>query len=138
MVVNVYDSYTGYFQTTSVFTGTARPEIANPQRFATWFWNERRINGYRLATTFKVFPDDGFIEGKPAKVIILKIVPVCLFRETSISSHLQEIDAVRYDHEQFYCIHEYFLERFTYIYNWFESIPALGLVLHKDWFFSHN
>lgn len=44
---------------------------------------------------------------------------------------LKEIDAVRYGHEQFYCIHEYFLKRFAYIYNRFESIPALGLVLRK-------
>lgn len=70
MVVNVYNSNAGYFQSAFVFTGTTWPEIANPRRFAAWFWNEGRINGYRLATTFKVFPDDGFIEGKPVKVII--------------------------------------------------------------------
>jgi hypothetical protein len=34
MVVNVYNSNTGYFQSTFVFTGTTGPEIANPRRFA--------------------------------------------------------------------------------------------------------
>ena len=99
MVVNVNNSDTRYFQSTPVFAGTTGPEIANPRYCAARVWNEIRNNGYRLATTYKVFPDDGFIEGKPCKVIILKIVPVCLLRETSISSHLKEIDAVRYGHE---------------------------------------
>ena len=48
-----------------------------------------------------------------SKSSFLKIVSVCLLRETSIPSHLKEIDAVRYGHKQFYCIHEYFLERFA-------------------------
>lgn len=74
MVVNVYNSNTGYLQSAFVFAGTTGPEIANPRCFAAGFWNERRINGYCLATAFKVFSDDGFIEGKPVKVIILKIV----------------------------------------------------------------
>ena len=32
LVVNVYNSNTGYFQSTFVFTGTTGPEIANPRR----------------------------------------------------------------------------------------------------------
>ena len=103
MVVNVYNSNTGYLQSAFVFAGTTGPEIANPRCFAAGFWNERRINGYCLATAFKVFSDDGFIEGKPVKVIILKIVTVCLFRiETegvvisrSLNKDLILIEAVR-------------------------------------------
>jgi hypothetical protein len=34
MVVNIYASDTGYFQSTPVFTGTTGPEITNPRRFA--------------------------------------------------------------------------------------------------------
>ena len=30
---------------------------------------------------------------------------------------LKEIDAVRYGHEQFYSIHEYFLKRFVFLYS---------------------
>ena len=83
MVVNIYASDTGYFQSTPVFTGTTGPEITNPRRFAAQFWNERRINDYRLTTTFKVFPDNGFIEGKPVKAVVLKIVIVNLYKEYS-------------------------------------------------------
>ena len=95
MVVNVYNPDTRYFQSAPVFTGTTGPEIANPRRFTTQLWNKRRINGYRLATAFKVSPDYGLIEGKTVKAVVLKIVAVCLFLETSISSHLQEIAQTR-------------------------------------------
>lgn len=71
-------------------------------------------------TTFKVFPDNGLIEGKSFKAVIFKIV------------------TVRYGYEQLYNIYEYFPEIFAYIYNWFESISVLELVFHKEWFFTHN
>ena len=103
MVVNVYNSNTGYLQSAFVFAGTTGPEIANPRCFAAGFWNERRINGYCLATAFKVFSDDGFIEGKPVKVIILKIVAVCLFRETS-DLLIFTADSRAFLHSDWYCI----------------------------------
>ena len=97
MVVNVYNSNTGYLQSAFVFAGTTGPEIANPRCFAAGFWNERRINGYCLATAFKVFSDDGFIEGKPVKVIILKIVFVNLYKEYTYlkSRELEELPCFR-------------------------------------------
>lgn len=75
-----------------------------------------------------MFSDDSFIEGKPAKVIILKIVSVCLFRETSISSYLKEINAVRYGHERFYCIYEYFLKDLLIF------TTGLRTLLHLKWY----
>lgn len=44
MVVNVYDSDTGYFQSTLVFTCTTGTEIANSRCCIAWFWNERLID----------------------------------------------------------------------------------------------
>ena len=82
-----------------------------------WFsFNEAIIREHLKGGRKAIAVDPSFIP-KSGKVIILKIVTVCLFRETSISSHLKEIDAVRYSHEQFHCIHEYFLKRFAYIYS---------------------
>ena len=95
MVVNVYNSDTGISCPRLYLP--AQPDL------------KQRIHCYRLAITFKVFLNDDFIERKPVNAVILKIVTKCLFQETSISSHLQEIDAVKCGHEQFYCIHEYFL-----------------------------
>lgn len=51
----------------------AQPEIANPQRFAAWLWNKRRVYGYRFTVAFEIFPDDGFIEGKPIKAFVLNV-----------------------------------------------------------------
>ena len=41
-------------------------------------------------------------------------------------------------HDQFHRIHKDFFKRFAYICHWFEGLKALGLVLHKYWFSSHN
>ena len=59
------------------------------------------MKGYGVGRRFKVLGDDGLIEGKGVKVMIVKIVGVCVLGERWIWWDLKEIDGVRYRDEEF-------------------------------------
>lgn len=59
------------------------------------------MKGYGVGRRFKVLGYDGLIEGKGVKVMIVKIVRVCVLGERWIWWDLKEIDGVRYGDEEF-------------------------------------
>ena len=138
MIVYIDDSDSHDFKTSLVFSCTTWPEISQPRDFLSGLGYIGRIYGNCLSCTMQVLFDKLLIKWKPVKWVFLEIVSIGLLREFSISSQLKKVYPVGDGHKQFHYIHEDFFKWFVYICYWFESLLALGLVLHKKRFFSHN
>lgn len=79
--------------------------------------------------------DKMLVKWGPVKWVVFKMVALRLF---PYRPNWMEFHTIRYGHEHFHSIHEYFFKWFAYICYWFESRKTLGLVLHEVWFFSYN
>ena len=106
MIVDVNDPYAHDLQSMFIIPGTSGPEAANPRGLVAGLGNMGGVNGDSLSLSGKMLTDNCAVEREPVESLVLKKVPVCLLRETSIPAQLKEIDTIRYGG----CVKTHFLK----------------------------
>lgn len=101
MIINVNKANPQQFEAPLRTTCCTRPEFAKPRRFVSRLRDKARVhhNGTELTCAHLVRKEQ--VECELVELVPGEGVPVCLFGERSVPSHLEEIDLVGYSHEKF-------------------------------------
>lgn len=113
VIVNVNQANPQQFEAPLGTSRCTGPELAKLGRFVLRLRNKARVHrdGTELSRAHLVRKEQ--VEREPVELVPGEGVPIGLFGEQSVPSHLEEIDLVGYRHEKFQGIDEYFLERFA-------------------------
>ena len=101
VIVNVNQANPQQFEALLGTTRSARPELPKPGCLVARLRDKARVhrNGTELTRAHLVRKEQ--VEREPVELVPGEGVPVGLFREQSVPSHLEEIDLVGYRHEKF-------------------------------------
>ena len=101
VILNVDQANAKQLKATLHCSRRSRPVLPEPGCLVPSLWDKARVhrNGSELSRTHLVRNEQ--VERKPVEVIPGEGVPVGLFGELAVPSHLQEVDLVGYRHEEF-------------------------------------